>query len=195
MPEFDAADGDRHDDPLLRVDPWTALADGRGQLMRALDGLDQTTASFPLDLPRDARGARWLVGDLLTHLAAWDELVAATLRAIAEDAGRIEVSAAPDAEWAAWNAERVAEGRSRPLDARLERLETARHGLLQAGSAISATAFDERAATAWGVDETPRGMLVVQAMHDGMHAEMIAAAVRTESPSTAASTAAAGGAD
>lgn len=187
MPELDPP----HDDPLLRVDPWTALADGRGQLMRALDGLDQTAASLPLDLPEDDRGARWLVGDLLSHLAAWDELVAATLRAITEDAGAVEVSASPEAEWAAWNAERIAEGRSRPLEARLERLEAARRELLQAGGAIAAEAFDVIGPTAWGVDETPRGMLVVQAMHDGMHAEMIAAAIGVDS----ASAAAAGGAD
>lgn len=177
------------------MDPWTALADGRGQLMRALDGLDQTAASLPLELPADARGAHWLVGDLLTHLAAWDELVAATLRAIAEDAGPVDASATPDEEWAAWNAERVAEGRARPLEARLERLEMARRELLQAGSAVEGDAFDAPAPTGWGIDETPRGMLVVQAMHDGMHAEMIAAAIGLESPSTAGSTVLGGGTD
>jgi hypothetical protein len=181
MPQLDAALADPNGDPLLRVDPWTALADGRGQLMRALDGLDQTGASLPLELPEDARGARWLVGDLLTHLAAWDELVAATLRAIAEDTGPVEVTAAPEAEWAAWNADRIAEGRARPLEARLERLESARRELLQAGGAIAPDAFDMATATAWGIDETPRGMLVVQAMHDGMHAEMIAAATGIDS--------------
>lgn len=195
MPELDPPPQDPHEDPLLRVDPWTALADGRGQLMRALDGLDETAASLPLELPEDARGARWLAGDLLTHLAAWDELVAATLRAIAANAGPVDVSAPPEAEWAAWNAERVAEGRAQPLEARLERLETARRELLQAGSAVKADAFDATAPTGWGIDETPRGMLVVQAMHDGMHAEMIAAAVGIESPSAAASTAAGNGAD
>jgi hypothetical protein len=175
-----------HEDPLLRVDPWTALADGRGQLMRVLDGLDETAASLPLDLPEDALGARWLVGDLLSHVAAWDELVTATLHAVAAGTPVEEVSASPEAEWAAWNAERIGAGRSRPLEARLERLDQSRRELLQAGSAIDADAFDVEVATGWGVAETPRGMLVVQAMHDGMHAEMIAAAVGIDSPEAAA---------
>jgi hypothetical protein len=78
------------------------------------------------------------------------------------------------------------ERRAHPLEERLERLEQSRRGLLQAGSAIDADAFDVAVATAWGVDETPRGMLVVQAMHDGMHAEMIAAVTEVDSHSTPA---------
>ncbi len=179
MPQLEVA----HGDPLLRIDPWTALADGRGQLMRVLDDLDETGASLPLDLPEDARGARWLVGDLVTHLASWDELIASTLHAVAQGATGPEVTAQPDHEWAAWNAHRVAEGRSTQLAERLERLDLARRELLRAGSVLDDEPFDMPVATAWGVEESPRGMLIVQAMHDGMHAEAIAIALGLETPS------------
>ena len=159
------------------------LADGRGQLMRVLDELDETGASLPVDLPEDARGVRWLVRDLVTHLASWDELIASTLRAVAEGAPGVEVTAQPDHEWAAWNAESVAEGRATPLAERLERLDLARRELLRAGSVLDDEPFDRPVATGWGVEESPRGMLIVQAMHDGMHAGAIATALGVETPS------------
>lgn len=107
-----AADVTPDTDPLQRIDPWIALADGREQLMRALGGLDQTGASLPLTLPADTQGAEWLVGDLVAHLAAWDTLIADRLRALADGATSVEVTAAPDGEWATWNAEQVAAGRN-----------------------------------------------------------------------------------
>ncbi len=177
-----AADVTADTDPLQRIDPWIALADGRGQLMRALGELDQTGASLPLALPQNAQGAEWLVGDLVTHLAAWDTLIADRLRALAEGATNVEVTAAPDDQWAAWNAERVAAGRTLPLEARLEALADARQALLEAASAIDQAVLDTPIETSWGVEETPRAILVVQAMHDGMHAEAIAEAVAADAP-------------
>ena len=172
-PDLDLADRD----PLLRVDPWSALADGRDQLMRALEGLDETTAKRSLDFPRDAHGAHWLVGDLMTHLASWDELIAETLRAVAEDGATIEVVADAADDWATWNADRVAARRASTLQARLERLDAARRELLQAAYAIDGAPFDTPVTTAWGIRETPRVLLIVQAMHDGMHAAAIAEAL------------------
>ena len=169
------------EDPLRRIDHWIALADGRGQLMRALDGVDETAASLPLDLPKDARGARWLVGDVVTHLAAWDTLIAERLRALVDGAAGVEVTASADDQWAAWNAEQIAEGRSRTLAARLKRLVEARQALLEAAGAIDEAVLDTAVATTWGIEETPRAILVVQAMHDGMHAEAITAAL-TDAP-------------
>ena len=163
-------------DPLLHVDPWVALADGRSQLARALDDLTAAEAQLSAGLGEDARGSEWLVGDLLTHLEAWDRLVAGCLEGVVEgrQAGGALV-ADPEAEWAAWNAKQVAVGEAMPLEVRLERLAEARQALMEVASRVADDAFDTAMGTPWGVEESPRGMLVVQAMHDGMHAAVIAA--------------------
>jgi hypothetical protein len=54
--------------------------------------------------------------------------------------------------------------------------------LLEAASAIDEAMLDTPIETSWGVEETPRAILVVQAMHDGMHAEAIAEAIATDAP-------------
>jgi hypothetical protein len=171
-----------HDDPLLAIDPWVALMDGRSQLLRAIDGLDAAGAAraahADADADPDAETDAWTVGDLLTHLAAWDELHTRLFRALAEG-GTAGPALPPDTDRATWNAARVAESRGDALAARVERLHAARAALIEAAAALEGERFDARVATPWGVDDSPRAALVAQAMHDGMHAETIVAALRS----------------
>ncbi|MEX2230105.1 MAG: maleylpyruvate isomerase N-terminal domain-containing protein [Dehalococcoidia bacterium] len=96
-------------DALAGIDPWSALEDGRAQLLRALDGLTPADAARPL---ADAPG--WSVADLLTHVSAWDELTARFLRALAAGARDLPVEAVRDGDWAAWNAAHLPAAASHP---------------------------------------------------------------------------------
>lgn len=169
-----APDGPR-EDPLLAIDPWVALMDGRNQLLRAIDGLDAASTARVAHADAAAAVDAWTVGDLLAHLASWDELNARFFRALA--AGSPAEPLAPDDAWSRWNAARVAESRGDTLIARVERLHAARAELTEAAAALEGTRFDERVAAPWGATDTPRAFLVAQAMHDGMHAETIVAAL------------------
>ncbi|MDA1004580.1 MAG: DinB family protein [Chloroflexi bacterium] len=164
----DRPDEGERDDPLLSVDPWTALQDGRAQLLRAIDALTAEAAVRAL-----ANAPGWSIADALTHLAAWDELTGRFLRALAAGARDLPVEAAPEDEWAAWNAAQIAAARDAPLAARVERLHDARAELFAAAAAIDLALFDEPFATPWGTRDTVRAYLVGQAMHDGMHAESL----------------------
>ncbi len=159
-------------DPLLDVDPWVALMDGRSQLLRAIDGLDEAGAARRVHDDGD-----WTVADLITHVADWDEAAARCFRALAAGERAFAAEAAPAAEWAEWNAARVAASRTATLEARVARLQAAREAMLEAAAALDAAALDATFAAPWGVEDTPRGFLVAQAIHDGMHAEAIAAAL------------------
>ncbi|MBM3140196.1 MAG: hypothetical protein FJZ92_08280 [Chloroflexi bacterium] len=158
-------------DPLVHVDPWVALHEGRSQLLRAIDGLAEAEA----ELAVEARG-RWHVGDLLTHLASWDEMTAAFLQAIAGGTREFPVEARADDDWSAWNASRIAEARSADLAARLARLHAAREALVGAAGSLAGELLDVVIAAPWDAEDTLRAYLVGQAMHDGAHAVAIAQA-------------------
>lgn len=151
---------------LDSVDCFVALADGRQRLMAAISNIEDS------DAERVVHG-EWRVHDLLSHLAAWDEFVAQTLRAVQTGTRTFELVAAPDGEWADWNAQQVAEARDETLGQRLQRLHAAREALLQAAGALDDATLDVTLMPPWGIEETPRFTLVAQALHDAMHAETI----------------------
>lgn len=158
------------DDPLKRVNLFVALADGHTRLRLVTEGLDDASAATPVH-------GEWSVRDLLAHVAAWDEQVDAFLRAATEGRREFEVTISPDDEWAAWNAAQVDAARAitlADLGARAIRAHTA---LTQTASALDEALLDERIAAPWGVEDTPRGYLVVQAVHSALHAGEIAEAL------------------
>jgi hypothetical protein len=157
-------------DPLASVDLWVALDDGRAQLLAAIDGLDAGAAGLRVE------GGAWRILDALSHIAAWDELHASFLRALAAGRRDFEVVASPEHAWAAWNAERIAEAEGATLAAALERLHAARAEMLEALASLEAACYDERLLAPWGYEDSVRGFMVAQAMHDGGHAEAIRAA-------------------
>jgi len=156
------------DDPLAGIDVWTALQDGRGQLLRAIDGLDDASAVLAVHEDGD-----WSIADLLTHVAAWDELCADFFARVAGGERSFETVAAPDDQWATWNATRIAEARSASLEARTERLHQCHDMLLEAAVGIAESVFDEYVEAPWGVEDSVRAHLLTRAMHDGEHAYTI----------------------
>ncbi len=158
-------------DPLpSTVDHFVALQDGRSRLLATIEGLDEAAAG------RIVHG-EWRVCDLLAHIASWDELVAEVLRAVAAGEREFPVTAAPDSQWAAWNDQQVRAAAEQTLAARVERLQSARAALLSAAYALDEKLLDEWISPPWGVEDTPRGCLIVQATHDARHADEIAEAL------------------
>ncbi len=144
------------------IDLVAALADGRGRLAAALDALDEAAAQTLVH-------GEWRVRDVIAHVAAF-------LGAVAEGQREFEQAIAPDNQWAEWNAEQVRAARTSSLEALMERLHSAREVLLSAVQALDDALLEERIAAPWGVKDTPRGYLLVQAMHDAEHAREIARA-------------------
>jgi uncharacterized damage-inducible protein DinB len=157
------------DDRPADIDLSAALADARGRLTAALDALDEAAAQTLVQ-------GDWRVRDVIAHVAAWDEQVAAFLSAVAEGQREFEQAVAPDNQWAEWNAEQVRAARTSSLEALMERLHSARDVLLSAAQALDDALLGERIAAPWGVEDTPRGYLLVQATHDAEHAREIARA-------------------
>lgn len=167
-----SADSDaagRLPDPLAGVDHHAALQDGRERLLRAFAILDAGGGEQVVH-------GEWRVHDLLAHLAAWDELVAAFLRDVASGVREFEVTVSPEDEWAAWNDAQVAAAAGSSLEERLERVHSARGGLLDALQALGPGLLDLELAAPWGAVDTVRGHVLVQAVHDAQHADTVAAA-------------------
>jgi hypothetical protein len=152
--------------PLAGVDAHAALLDGRRRLMAIVDDLDESRA-------RQVVHGEWRVHDLLTHLAAWDGLIAEFLRSVSAGEREFEVTAAPEDDWAAWNGARIAAAADARLAPRIEELVRARETLLDAFFSIDAAALDEEIEAPWGATDSVRGHVIVQAIHEAQHVDAI----------------------
>lgn len=143
---------DRADDPMLAVDPFAALVDGRRQLVEALRTLD--------DLSRAAQ--------TLASVIAHDEALREVATAYA--AGERDFASIPSP------VSRLA-APADPVEVMLERAIEVRASLLEAvfEATAPAEAMDAVFETGWGGEETWRMHLVVHAIHEGMHAHAIEA--------------------
>lgn len=148
------------------VDHLVALQSARRRLLETIEDLDEAGAE------RVVHG-EWRVRDLLTHLAAWDELTLEFLRAVTGGARTFEVSASPEADWAAWNGAQVEAGATSALEVRVARLEGAREALLEAVYALEASTLELPLLAPWGFEDTVLGHLVAQAVHDAQHTDQI----------------------
>ena len=169
MTEHDARanqPGDALLDPLAMVDHVTALRDGRAQLLSALEGVDDAAAEQVVH-------GEWRVHDLLTHLAAWDEMVAAFLRDLASGARDFALTASPDDDWSGWNAAQLLAPALDGFESRLERLHAARESLFEALWGLDDAALNESVLPPWGIEDVVRGHLIAQALHDAQHADTI----------------------
>ncbi len=153
-------------DPLALVDHSIALQDGRAQLLAALDGVDDAAAEQVVH-------GEWRVHDLLTHIAAWDEMVAAFLRDLAAGVRDFELTAAPTDDWSAWNDAQVQASAGETVAVRLERLDAARQSLFDAIWALDDAILNETVTPPWGAEDLVRGHLIAQALHDAQHADTI----------------------
>ena len=158
--------GEALPDPMALVDHVTALRDARAQLLAALEGVDEAAAG------RVVHG-EWRVHDLLTHIAAWDELVAAFLRDLASGTRDFELTAVPTDDWSAWNAGQLPAHAADEIDARLERLNAAREALFEALWTLEGGVLAESVLAPWGTEDLVRGHLIAQALHDAQHADTI----------------------
>jgi hypothetical protein len=87
-----------------------------------------------------------------------------------------EVSASPEADWAAWNAAQVtagAAGAASHLEGRVARLEVAREALLEAVYALETATLALTLLAPWGFADTVLGHLLAQAVHDAQHTDQI----------------------
>jgi len=152
--------------PLAGVDAHAALLDGRRRLTATIEQLDEVRA-------RQVVHGEWRVHDLLTHIAAWDALIAGFLRAVAVGERDFEVTAAPEGDWAAWNREQVGAADRDQLIARIEALHRSRDELLDAFFALQPALLDLEVEAPWGATDTIRGHVVVQAIHEAQHVDAI----------------------
>ena len=153
-------------DPLALVDHVTALRDARAQLLSTLEGVDDAAAGQVVH-------GEWRVHDLLTHIAAWDELVAAFLRDLASGTRDFELTAVPTNDWSDWNAGQLPPHAADGFDARLERLHAARESLFEALWSLDGAVLAESVLSPWGTEDLVRGHLIAQALHDAQHADTI----------------------
>lgn len=156
--------------PLAGVDAHAALLDGRRRLTAIVQTLDESRA-------RQVVHGEWRVHDLLTHLAAWDELITAFLRSVAAGQREFDVTASPEDDWAVWNGRQVAAAAEEDLDRLIDVLHRAREDLLDAFFAVDAAMLDEEIEAPWGAIDSVRGHVVVQAIHEAQHADAITAAL------------------
>ena len=155
--------------PYEGVDHLVALQSARTRLLSAIEGLDEAGAEQVVH-------GEWRVRDLLTHLASWDELTLEFLRGVAAGARTFEVSALPDADWAAWNGAQVAAAgvdAAGSIEGRTARLGGARDALLDAVYALESSTLDLSLLAPWGFEDTVLGHLVTQALHDAQHTDQI----------------------
>ena len=134
-------------DPLLRLDPFVALADGRQQLAVAV------------------------AGALARELVDTTRLTEALATVAAHDAALTEVALA----WADGQRDftRIVAPNARALAVTdIEQAMDFRMALFEAFGAIS-DVLDEMLTTPWGGEETWRMHLVALAMHDGAQAHTI----------------------
>lgn len=167
---IDARDADRGATYTARMSTRhvdeVVLADGRRQLLQALDGVDALARVYD----------RWSVLDVVAHVLAWDEACARVLSEIPAGARDFEVTARPDDGWAAWNEVRIEEARGIPFAGLMTRMHAAREAMLDAAARLDVSLLDLRVKTPSGVEDTVRGHLIARAMHDGEHAAAIAEA-------------------
>lgn len=158
-------------DPLALVDHVTALRDGRAQLLSALEGVDEAAAGQVVH-------GEWRVHDLLTHIAAWDEMVAAFLSELASGTRDFELTAAPTDDWSAWNDQQLVAHAADSVEVRLARLDAAREVLFEAIWTLEDAVLRESVLPPWGVEDLVRGHLIAQALHDAQHADTIREVLR-----------------
>jgi uncharacterized damage-inducible protein DinB len=155
------------EDPLRAVNIWVALQDGRRQLLESLEGVDEPASRLPVP------GGGWAVRDVLAHIASWDELHTGFLRAVLDGEREFEVVAGFDDDWAGWNGERVAEAASASFEELFDRLHQSRTEMVEALALLDEALLEERLGSPWGFEDTIRGFLIAQAMHDVAHAHTI----------------------
>lgn len=155
------------------VDHLAALQSARKRLLAVIEELDEAAGE------RVVHG-EWRVRDLLTHLAAWDQLTLDFLRDVAGGQRTFEVTASPDADWAAWNAAQVEAGRTAgvagaapSLEERARHLDATRDALMDAVYAIDRAHLELPLLAPWGFEDTVLGHLLAQAVHDAMHTDQI----------------------
>ncbi len=119
------------------------------RLVASWAGLDDAAWHLPGAAPSDAGGTDWSLAEHVGHIAAWQEL-ASDYTATALATGRWPTDDDFDGgDFDRFN-ERLREPwASQSRDATLERLATAREGLLQGAAALSPAAIREDAAWGW----------------------------------------------
>ena len=154
--------------PHEGVDHLAALQSARTRLLAAIEGLDEAGAEQVVH-------GEWRVRDLLTHLASWDELTVEFLRGVSAGGRTFEISASPEADWAAWNGAQLAAaaGAAGTIDGRTARLGAAREALLDAVYALDTSNLELSLLAPWGFEDTVLGHLLAQALHDAQHTDQI----------------------
>ena len=130
-------------------DLWADEAAIWDRLVPSWAGLDDAAWHLPGAAPSDAGGPDWSLAEHVGHIAAWQEL-AIDYTATAIATGRWPTDAEYDGgDFDRFN-ERLREPwASQPRDATLERLATARAGLLDAAAELSPAAIRDDAAWGW----------------------------------------------
>jgi hypothetical protein len=136
---------DESPDPLAQVDPFAALLDARQQLLAAIE--------------EAADAVR--VAAALAAVIAHDTALRDIALAYADGTRDFADAVTPTQHHA-----------RRAIEATLDEAMETRYALFEALGAV-AHLLDEVVTTPWGGRETLRMHLIVQAMHDGLHAEAL----------------------
>jgi len=109
---------------LTKAKLLSYLLQSRRRLLASIEGLEEG------EMTGQPVVGHWTVGDLITHLVAWEEVAIQRLDLVC--AGRAsEIERVPDDEVDAWNARAYELGRSRSLAEVLQGLEDTRGRLLK----------------------------------------------------------------
>ncbi|MSP23133.1 MAG: ClbS/DfsB family four-helix bundle protein [Dehalococcoidia bacterium] len=156
------------------VDHLVALQSARKRLLAVIEELDEAGAEQVVH-------GEWRVRDLLTHLAAWDNLTIDFLRDVTAGSRTFEATASPDADWSAWNAAQIEAGRAAgaasSVEERRRHLDATRDALLDVVYALEPSVLELSLLAPWGFEDTVLGHLLAQAVHDAVHTDQIMAAL------------------
>lgn len=136
------------------------LDDARALLLSAIEGMTEE------DLTRSLPDDRWTVADLLHHIAAWDDIGAATVEAM-------KTGSALDAyveDVDAWNENVVSARQGKPLEKTLVDLHAARERLRSALNAAPPSLWNETHSGPSGQPVSLPQICATWTRHDSEHA-------------------------
>jgi hypothetical protein len=144
------------------------LRPSRKELQESLSGLSEELFLRPKAFNK------WMLKDLVAHIASWDEEVVRVLQTFAlpmESVFTYSISESDD--FAVWNQAQVDLRRERSVGEILSELETSRRDLIQVVEGLTDPVLNRSRMTSWGMPATGFELIIRQVAHDREHAEQV----------------------